>query len=150
MKKLKSIFRGIHTEYNNNNHNNNPRTRVSHSARSRDEMKPLSLEVCARQGYRLTKPVRSAPGADEIKWTDGWCEGGEIGIMKFVVGKNERIPEKTLIRLRFIHHEPHVERPRRELWTQVEESERICSLNACVHFSYVWLIMTLPQSTFAS
>ena len=37
--------------------------------------------------------------------------------MKFVVGKNERNPVKNLPRPRFVHHETHMEGPRRELGT---------------------------------
>ena len=35
--------------------------------------------------------------------------------MKFVVGENGRNPVKNLPRPRFVHHETHMERPRREL-----------------------------------
>ena len=35
--------------------------------------------------------------------------------MKFVVGENGRNPEKNLHRPRFVHHETHMEGPRREL-----------------------------------
>ena len=48
--------------------------------------------------------------------------------MKFVVGENGRNPEKNLPRPRFVHHEPHMERPRRELGTPAVEGER---LTAC-------------------
>ena len=37
--------------------------------------------------------------------------------MKFVVGENGRNPEKNLPRPRFVHHETHMEGPRRELGT---------------------------------
>ena len=37
--------------------------------------------------------------------------------MKFVVGENGRNPEKNLPRPRFVHHETHMESPRRELGT---------------------------------
>ena len=33
--------------------------------------------------------------------------------MKFVVGENGRNPEKNLLRPRFVHHETHMEGPRR-------------------------------------
>ena len=35
--------------------------------------------------------------------------------MKFVVGENGRNPVKNLPRPRFVHHETHMEEPRREL-----------------------------------
>ena len=37
--------------------------------------------------------------------------------MKFVSGKKGSNPEKNLPRLHFVHHEIHMEGPRRELWT---------------------------------
>ena len=37
--------------------------------------------------------------------------------MKFVVRENGRNPEKNLPRPRFVHHETHMEWPRRELGT---------------------------------
>ena len=37
--------------------------------------------------------------------------------MKFVVGENGRNPEKNLPRPRFVHHETHMEGPKRELGT---------------------------------
>ena len=37
--------------------------------------------------------------------------------MKFVVGENGRNPVKNLSRPRFVHHETHMEGPRRELGT---------------------------------
>ena len=48
--------------------------------------------------------------------------------MKFVVGENERNPEKNLPRPRFVHHETHMECPRRELGTPAVGCER---LTAC-------------------
>ena len=48
--------------------------------------------------------------------------------MKFVVGENGRNPKKHLPRPRFIHHETHMEEPRRELGTPAVEGER---LTAC-------------------
>ena len=49
--------------------------------------------------------------------------------MKFVVGENGRNPEKNLPRPRFVHHETHMEGPRRELGTPAMGGER---LTACV------------------
>ena len=48
--------------------------------------------------------------------------------MKFVVGENGRNPEKNLPRPRLIHHETHMEGPRRELGTPAVGGER---LTAC-------------------
>ena len=48
--------------------------------------------------------------------------------MKFVVGENWRNPEKNLHRPRFVHHETHMEWPRRELRTPAVGGER---LTAC-------------------
>ena len=48
--------------------------------------------------------------------------------MKFVVGENWRNPEKNLPRPRFVHHEIHMEWPRRELGTPAVGGER---LTAC-------------------
>ena len=44
--------------------------------------------------------------------------------MKFVVGENGRNPEKNLPRPRFVHHEIHMEGPRRELGTPAVGGER--------------------------
>ena len=48
--------------------------------------------------------------------------------MKFVVGENGRNREKTLPRPSFVHHETHMDCPRRELGTPIVGGER---LNAC-------------------
>ena len=48
--------------------------------------------------------------------------------MKFVVGENGRNPEKNLPKPRFVHHETHMEGPRRELGTPAVGGER---LTAC-------------------
>ena len=48
--------------------------------------------------------------------------------MKFAAGENGRNPEKNLPRLRFVHHETHMEGPRRELETRAVGGER---LTAC-------------------
>ena len=44
------------------------------------------------------------------------------------VGENGRNPEKNLPRPRFVHHETHMQRPRRELGTPAVGGER---LTAC-------------------
>ena len=48
--------------------------------------------------------------------------------MKFVVGENGRNPVKNLPRPRFVHHETHMEGPRRKLGTPAVGGER---LTAC-------------------
>ena len=48
--------------------------------------------------------------------------------MKFVAGENGRNSEKNLPRPRFVHHETHMEGPRRELGTPAVGGER---LTAC-------------------
>ena len=45
--------------------------------------------------------------------------------MKFVVGENGRNPVKKLPRPRFVHHETHMEGPRRELGTPAVGGERL-------------------------
>ena len=57
-----------------------------------------------------------------MRW--GWRNGG----IKFVVGENGRNPVKNLTRPRFVHHETHMEGPRRELGTPAVGGER---LTAC-------------------
>ena len=48
--------------------------------------------------------------------------------MKFAVGENWRNPAKNLSRPRFVHHETHMDSPRRELGTPAVEGRR---LTAC-------------------
>ena len=58
-----------------------------------------------------------------------WNEMDEMSMekcgMKFVVGENGRNPEKNLSRPRFVHHETHMEGPRRELGTPAVGGERL-------------------------
>ena len=49
-----------------------------------------------------------------MRWV--WRNGG----MKFVVGENGRNPEKNLPRPRLVHHETHMEGPRRELGKEIK------------------------------
>ena len=78
--------------------------------------------------------------ADEMK-RNGWDECGENGGMIFVVGENGRNPEKNLPRPRFVHHETHMEWPRRELGTPAVGGEH---LTACaMRLPCCWMIMLL-------
>ena len=45
--------------------------------------------------------------------------------MKFMVGENGRNSEENLPKLRFVHHETHMELQRRELGTQAVGGERL-------------------------
>ena len=91
-------------------------TRVQHKVGSRDEMRwnpdiigPWVARVPADHAWRaITR-------ADEME-RNGWDEYGENSGMKFVVGENGWNPAKNLPRPRFVHHETHMEGPRRELY----------------------------------
>ena len=90
---------------------------------------------------------RTITRADEMKlmrWV--WRSGG----MKFVVGENGINPEKNLPRPCFVHHEPHMEWPRRELGTPEVGGER---LTACatrppiggMKYVIYFTVWTVPQ-----
>ena len=60
--------------------------------------------------------------------------------MKFVVGENWRNPVKNLPRPRFVHHETHMEGPRRKLGTPAVGGEHltVCAMRpptVCDHNS---------------
>ena len=57
--------------------------------------------------------------------------------MKFVVGENGRNPAKNLPRPRTVHHETHMEGPRRELGTPAVGGERLtaCATRPPFHYS---------------
>ena len=71
--------------------------------------------------------------------------------MKFVVWENGRNPEKNLPRPRFVHHETHMEWPRRELGNPAVGGERLTAcatsialkiLNlTCPSIFFKWLIL---------
>ena len=68
---------------------------------------------------------RTITGADEMK-RNGWDECGEmVEMVKLVVGENGRNPVKNLPRPRFVHHETHMEGPRREFGTPAVGGERL-------------------------
>ena len=49
--------------------------------------------------------------------------------MKFVAEENGKNPEKTLPRPRFVHHDTHMECPRRELGIPVQRwEERVATI----------------------
>ena len=91
-----------------------------------DAMKPRYCRLVNSKGAgrpRLTHHHKG--GWNETKWMRWvWRNGG----MKFVVVENGRNPEKNLPRPRFVHHETHMEEPRRELGTRAVGGKR---LTAC-------------------
>ena len=89
-------------------------------------MKPLYCRSVNSKGAgRLRLSHHHKGGWNETKWMRWvWRNGG----MKFVVWENGRNPEKNLPRPRFVHHETHMEWPRRELGTPAVRGER---LTAC-------------------
>ena len=59
---------------------------------------------------------------NKMKWMRWvWRSGGS----KFVAGKTVRNHDKNLPRLHFVHHETHVQWPRRDLGTPTMEGERL-------------------------
>ena len=120
-------------------------TRFWHRAESRDEMRSSPLI----EGLWITRMPpdhawRTITGTNETKWMRWmWKNGG----IKFVLGENERNPEKNLSRLGFVH-EAHMEWPRRKLGTPAVGGEH---LTACttekLHMSNLrtmFLIMSVP------
>ena len=91
-----------------------------------DAMKPLYYRSVSSKGAGRPRLTHHQKGRwNETKWMRWvWRNGG----MKFVVGENGRSPKKNLPRPRFVHHETHMEWPRRELGTPAVEGER---LTAC-------------------
>ena len=91
-----------------------------------DSMKPPYYRSVSSKGAgwpRLTHHHKG--GWNETKWMRRvWRSGG----MEFVVGENGRNPVKNLPTPRFVHHETHMEGPRRELGTPAVGGE---SLTAC-------------------
>ena len=77
-----------------------------------DVMKPLFIEGLRIARMPADHAWRAVIGADEMnevsveKWWNDICGRG-----------NGRNPEKNPPRLSFVHHETHIEWPRRELWT---------------------------------
>ena len=91
-----------------------------------DAMKPLDYRSVSSKGAGRPRLTLHHKGWwNETKWMRWvWRNGG----MKFMVGENGSNPEKNLPRPRFVHHETHMEWPRRELGTPAVGGER---LTAC-------------------
>ena len=89
-------------------------------------MKPLNYRSMSSKGAGRPRLMHHHKGGwNEMKWMRWvWRNGG----MKFVVGENGRNPVKNLPRPRSVHHETHMEGPRRELGTPAVGGER---LTAC-------------------
>ena len=67
--------------------------------------------------------------------------------MKFVVGENGRNPEKNLPRPRFVHHETHMEEPRRELGTPSVGGERLTACATTVEQLRLLTILLQTKNT---
>ena len=91
-----------------------------------DAMKPLYYRSVSSKGAGRPRLMHHHKGGwNETKWIRWeWRNGG----MKVVVGENGRNPMKNLPRPRFVHHETHMEGPRRKLGTPAVGGER---LTAC-------------------
>ena len=63
--------------------------------------------------------------------------------MKFVVGETKTNSEKNLPRLRFVHHNTHMESPRRELGTPAVEGERLtfCTMKSPIIVVVVFIVV---------
>ena len=86
---------------------------------------PIYRSVSSKGAGRPRLTHHHNGGWNETKWMKWeWRNGG----MKFVVGENGRNPVKNLPRPRFVHHETHMEGPKRELETPAVGGER---LTAC-------------------
>ena len=66
--------------------------------------------------------------------------------MKFVVGEKGRNPEKKLPRPRFVHHETHMEGPRRELGAPAVGGERLMFSIAKTNLYYCYNCLAELQS----
>ena len=102
-------------------------TRVQHKVGSRDEMR--------WSPYIVGQWIARVPADHACRTTQGrmkWNEMDEMSVEKLwneICGRGKgRNPEKNLPRARFVHHETHMEWPRRELGTPVVGGER---LTAC-------------------
>ena len=106
-------------------------------------MKPLHYRSVSSKGAGRPLLTHHHEGWwNETKWMRWvWRNGG----MKFVRGENGRNPAKNLPRPRFVHHETHMEGPRRELGTPAVGVER---LTACATRSpHFLLILVISKYT---
>ena len=120
-----------------------------------DAMKPLYYRSVSSKGAGRPRLTHHHMGWwNETKWMKWvWRNGG----MKFVVGENGRNPEKNLPRSRFVHHETHMEWPRRELGIPAVGGERLtaCATRPLRIFiqskfsSIIWCFL-LPRNFFPS
>ena len=102
-------------------------------------MKPLYYRSVSSKGAGRPRLTHHHKGWwNETKWMRWvWRNGG----MKFVAGENGKSPEKYLPRTRFVHHETHMEWPRRDLGTPAVGGER---LTACAtRPPYIFFKLTL-------
>ena len=109
-----------------------------------DAMKPLYYRSVSSKGAGRRRLMHHHKGGwNETKWMRwAWRNGG----MKFVVGENGRNPVKNLPRPRFVHHDTHMEGPRREVGTPAVRGERLtaCATRppAFLTISNNWLLHT--------
>ena len=76
-----------------------------------DAMKPLQYRSVSSKGAGRPRLKHHHKGGwNETKWMRWGWRNGEV---KLVVGENERNPVKNLPTPRFVHHETHMEGPRR-------------------------------------
>ena len=105
-----------------------------------DAMKPPYYRSVSSKGAGQPRLTQHHKGWwNETKWMRwGWRKGG----MKFVVGENGRNPVNNLPRPRFVHHETHMEGPRREPGTPAVEGERLTASATrppIIHITYyIW------------
>ena len=100
-----------------------------------DAMKPLHYRSMSSKGAGRPRLMHHHRGGwNEMKWMRwGWRNGG----MKLVVGENGRNPVENLPRPRFVHHETHMEGPRREFGTPAVGGEHLtaCATRPPVHIN---------------
>ena len=106
---------------------------------------------------RLTAdfPWCTVTGLDEMKWN----EMNEMGVEKWwneiYDGRSGRNPEKTLPRLCIVHHETHMEWPRRDLGTQAVGGERLAPqsdnhVGYCIYHSAQTPILAIRHKSFTT
>ena len=120
-------------------------TRVQHKVGSRDEMR-WSSNILGPWVARVPADYawRTITRADEMK-RNGWDECGEMVEWNLWQGKTGETPWKTYPDPRSVHHETHMEGPRRELGTPAVGGE---SLTACAtrHPHVMWSAQAVRDS----